>query len=126
MRRILYTLAILVVSLAASPALFAHQNIVENDTTVCPGTTFTIHGIGNTVVPLYIDDQFSSKISIGFPFYFYGTSYPTCVVSSNGYICFDTTKAGQFSQWAISSGIPGNNDVKNSIMGHYADIYPAT
>ena len=124
MQRVIYLLAAII--LFMTPAARAHQNIVENDTTICPGASLTLHGLGNTVVPLYVDDQFSTVIPIGFPFTFYGNTYTKLVVSSNGYVCFDTSKAGLFSAWAISTGIPGNNDVKNCIMGHYADIYPAT
>jgi gliding motility-associated-like protein len=45
-------------------------------------------------------------------------------VSQNGYIKFDTAQAGQYSPYTITQGIPGNMNVKNSIMAHYSDIYP--
>ena len=106
------------------PKANAHQNIVENDTTVCPGNALTFHGIGSTPISLAIDDAYSGIIPIGFNFNFYGTSFNKCVISSNGFITFDTTQAGLFSNWSITSGIPGNVYCKNSVCGHYSDIYP--
>lgn len=106
---------------------FAQITITTPDTLICPNTTAPLHatllGRNGTSVSLS-DDYFTGVIPIGFSFNFYGNSYTKCVFSSNGYISFDTTRANNFSAWSISSGIPGNTDVLNSIMGHYADIYP--
>jgi len=101
--------------------------ITTPDTLICPNTSATLRAnlTGRNGVQVSLsDDYFTGVIPIGFSFSFYGNSYSKCTFSSNGYISFDTTRANQSSAWVISTGIPGNSDVYNCIMGHYADIYP--
>src|SRR5438128_5305274 len=38
---------------------------------------------GNEETPIYNDDTWSPKISIGFPFCFYGITYPSLLMGSN-------------------------------------------
>lgn len=106
---------------------FAQVVVTTPDTVICPNTSAVLHatltGRNGTSVSL-TDDWFTGVIPLGFSFNYYGNVYTKCVFSSNGYISFDTSRANSFSAWSISSGIPGNTDVLNSIMGHYADIYP--
>ena len=85
------------------------------------------------------DDDYSAAIDITFPFSFYGTTYNKLIISDNGFISFDISKAGGFSHWGItssagsltSSGTPLNLPStlydKAIIMGPYHDLYmPAT
>ncbi len=98
---------------------------------------------GTEVTSIYIDDQFSDSITLGFPFCFYGSSYTKCSVGSNGIITFDVvTNANNSNAWPLqdqSTLVPipapyagGTPDVgspayypRASIMGAYHDINPA-
>ena len=84
------------------------------------------------------DDTYSSSIGIGFNFPFYGTPNSSLLVSTNGYLCFDLTKAGMFSHYGIlNSGgglsalsgtpqdIPSSLYDKSLIMGAYHDLDPS-
>lgn len=53
----------------------------------------------NTGTPLglYEDNKYSSVISLPFNFCFYGATYKSLVISSNGFISFDTSYAGEYS-----------------------------
>lgn len=84
-------------------------------------------GIPGAPTTLNIDDRYSPAFPIGFPFIFFGSPYNDLVVSSNGYICFDITRANQFSHWNIINGgtpqnLPSTFYDKALIMGPYHDI----
>jgi gliding motility-associated-like protein len=97
---------------------------------------------GTELVPLYADDVYSSTIPLPFPVCFYGVTYSSLVVGSNGIITFDVTNAGKrnnFSQIVSYSDstpipIPYAGGIQNSlsrtyypkaaIMGVYHDIFP--
>lgn len=68
------------------------------------------------------DDKYSEIIQLPFWFDFYGSYYTQIVVSTNGYISFDTSVAGQFSPYTINSTLPGNLPT-HSIFGCYEDLY---
>ena len=81
------------------------------------------------------DDIYSSTIPIGFTFYFYGKPYTNLIVSGNGFVSFDVSKAGAFSHYAIlnsggflsaTTGTPQNLPSalydKAIIMGPYHDL----
>lgn len=71
-----------------------------------------------------MDDQNSMKIPIGFSFCFYGQSYSKLVISSNGYLLFDTTQANAYSQWPINSPIPAVSGApKGAIMFPWQDLF---
>src|SRR5215204_7117835 len=55
---------------------------------------------------IYMDDTWSPKIPITFPFCFYGITYPTLVMGSNSIITFDSTRAGGASGYVITTGTP--------------------
>lgn len=117
----------LVLFVLLSFSVKAQITVITPDTLICPNTSAVLRAqlLGRNGTPVNLtDDYFTGVIPLGFSFTFYGNTYTKCTFSSNGYISFDTTRANAFSQWAISQGIPGNPDVYNSIMGHYADIYP--
>lgn len=91
-----------------------------------------------TSANLTIDDKYSSVISIGFPFPFFGTTFTQLVASTNGYLSFDITKATLFSHFGIlnnsgalsaTTGTPQNLPStlydKGLIMGPYHDLDPA-
>jgi gliding motility-associated-like protein len=87
---------------------------------------------GTELTEVYIDDRWSEKIPITFPFCFYGITYPTLLMGSNSIITFDSARAGDGSGYTITTGTPiPNNSSTNvyapaSIFGPYHDINPST
>ncbi len=103
--------------------------VTPHDTATCNGPV-TIHAIvnggsvvGQTTVNNLSDDTYSNVIPLGFTFNFYGNNYTNCIMSSNGYISFNTANANGFSNWQITTAIPNNPDLRNSIAGYYSDLY---
>ncbi|RYE38496.1 MAG: hypothetical protein EOP48_27015, partial [Sphingobacteriales bacterium] len=83
---------------------------------------------GTEVTPIYSDDTWSPVLTIGFPFCFYGISYPTLLMGSNSNITFDITRANTGSGYAISAttgAIPNTAYAPASIFGPYHDINPS-
>ena len=83
-----------------------------------------------TTANLTVDDTYSGVINIGFPFPFYGTIYNSLIASTNGFLSFDISKAGQTAHWnIINGGIPQNLPStfydRALIMGPYHDIDPS-
>jgi gliding motility-associated-like protein len=86
---------------------------------------FTTPG-GIVVSSVYIDDTWSPKIPVGFPFCFYNITYPTLLMGSNSAITFDTVRAGSGSGYSIAAGgtIPNTAYAPKMIFGPYHDIHP--
>jgi gliding motility-associated-like protein len=107
-----------------------------------PYQPFLYAGDGTELTALYADDIYSSIINLPFPVCFYGTTYNSLVVGSNGIVTFDITNAGRrnnFRQTVSFSNttpvlIPFAGGVQNSlsqtyypkaaIMGVYHDVFP--
>ncbi len=73
------------------------------------------------------DDTYSGKFPVTFPFSFYGSNYDSLIISGNGFISFDVTKANQFSHWNIINGgtpqnLPSTFYDRAIIMGPYHDL----
>jgi len=97
---------------------------------------------GNELTATYVDDKFSSLISMPFSFCFYGNSYGSVVIGSNNIMTFDATNAGLANSWPLTTSGGSGTPVpipyaggtqgssfstyypKASIMGPYYDIYP--
>jgi gliding motility-associated-like protein len=83
-----------------------------------------------TIIPLNVDDMWSSIIPIPFDFCFYGNTYNQCIVSSNGQVSFNIAQANTFNPWAFGAVAPMPNAAftaaHNSIMAPYHDILPTT
>ncbi len=94
-----------------------------------PGGCFVMNvdpGQPGTSTNLTIDDRYSSVINLPFPFPFYGTVYNNLVASTNGYVSFDQTLAGQFSHYSTAAGnLPNTGYDRALIMGPYHDLDPA-
>ncbi|MFM2139469.1 MAG: hypothetical protein RJA57_1776, partial [Bacteroidota bacterium] len=83
---------------------------------------------------LYNDDEYSFLVTLPFNFCFYGTSYGSTVVGSNGIMTFDPDNASCPNAWPITTTIPYaggficNSSVtyypQASIMGAYSDLDP--
>jgi hypothetical protein len=96
----------------------------------------TIHAQDYTVAPIpyqiytatsavqgTLDDTFSSPITLGFDFDFYGVSYNQVNISTNGYISFAPQVAGTFAPWSFNQSIPNANfPAKNAFLGCYHDM----
>lgn len=68
------------------------------------------------------DDDFSSIIPLPFNFCFYGGTYNKLVISTNGFITFDTRQAGLASNPNILADNPSPLLQKNSIFGVMQDL----
>lgn len=99
---------------------------------------------GGTELPaLYVDDLYTSTISLPFPVCFYGVLYNNLVVGSNGIVSFDVTNAGKRNNFRQTVSFSNTTPVaipyaggtqnslsstyypKASIMGAYHDIFPS-
>jgi gliding motility-associated-like protein len=128
MERSLYLRLFFFLFVLSTTPSFAQLTITSNDTTICTGNSVTLNAShqARTPIPIaVIDDQYTGVLTIGFPFTFYGNTYSQCVVSSNGYISFNTANAGAFSPFQITTAIPGNVATYNSILAAYADWDPS-
>jgi uncharacterized repeat protein (TIGR01451 family) len=80
--------------------------------------------MAGTLVPgTNVDDGHSSVIPIGFSFFYYGAYFDSLVVSTNGYLTFDTSYAAVYSPWATIA-IPSPSAPFNAIMAPWQDIHP--
>ena len=68
------------------------------------------------------DDSFSDIIPLPFNFCFYGNTYKNLVISTNGFITFDTTQAGLASNPNILANNPNALLPKNAIFGVMQDL----
>lgn len=93
----------------------ANQTDILSDVS---NATFTTLNLG--------DDDFSSLINIGFNFTFYGSTYSTCVISSNNFISFNASKANTSCVFTTNNtiGTGSDSDLKNAILGPFQDIAP--
>jgi uncharacterized repeat protein (TIGR01451 family) len=69
------------------------------------------------------DDVYSGVIPIGFNFDFYGNTYNSVLISTNGYLSFDLSLSGLFSPWQTYA-LPDINMIYNAIMAPWQDINP--
>ncbi len=80
-------------------------------------------GIG---VSVNIDDRWSAVINLPFSFCFYGITYNSLLIGSNGNLNFATVDAGAYSPWPFSASCPSSNLVSaGNIFGVYHDIDPS-
>jgi gliding motility-associated-like protein len=89
-----------------------------------------------------VDDRYSRKLDLTFPFCFYGNTYTKAIIGSNSVLTFDTTNEAKWNSWpqTTSGGtgtrvpIPYNGGTQNSststyyprasVMGVFHDVYP--
>jgi gliding motility-associated-like protein len=82
---------------------------------------------GGTPVSVNIDDVWSNLISLPFSFCFYGLTFTTCRVGSNGAIRLGSAGInGAEHPWQFSASVPSPNLVDaGNIFGIYHDIDPS-
>jgi GEVED domain len=78
-------------------------------------------------VSVNIDDRWSPLINLPFNFCFYGNTYNSCVIGSNGVLTFDASKANTSSGYSFANNLPSTVGAlfANSIYGVYHDIDPS-
>ena len=76
-------------------------------------------------VSLY-DDTYSGIIDIGFPFEFFGQSYDSLVISSNGYVRFQLEYAGNFSDFSVNQSLPDPTAPLDAIFLSWFDLDPSS
>ena len=120
MKKILHIIFLLICSLSINAQII----LSENDT-LCTVQPLTLSAVSTTLDSLNVDDIYTGVQDIGFNFTFYGNTYNKLLVSSNGYVTFDTTDANMFSPWAIGGPIPNpGNPPENAIMTPWHDTNP--
>lgn len=76
-----------------------------------------------TTIPISSDDVWSSTIPLPFSFCFFGNTYNSLLIGSNGLVSFDVSPAGGYCTYVVTT-IPGTTLPRASIMGVYNDIDP--
>lgn len=105
--------------------LFSFKAVAQN-----PQNDYSVNAIpfqpytGSLPVLSISDDINSTPITLPFSIDFYGTVFNQVVVSTNGYIDFRSSFAGQFSPWSISpTQIPNTAfPVKMAVLGCFHDM----
>lgn len=64
------------------------------------------YGCLENPISVNVDDVWSPVIDLPFDFCFYGNTYDSCVVGSNGIVSFDTSLANNATGWSILTQIP--------------------
>lgn len=106
-------------ALSGGPDAFGY---VFTDSAEPGGPAFNFEDISGTGIPVFLgDDQVSGAVPIGFSFSFYGSTYPTAYVSSNGFVTFS---AFQSSGCCSGAPIPSTGSPNNLVSGYWADLYP--
>ncbi|WP_417200036.1 T9SS type B sorting domain-containing protein [Bizionia sp.] len=82
-------------------------------------------------IPLTSDDNWSGVLDFVFDFEFYGQNYTQCVLSTNGAVSFDLSKAGDPHPWNMQASpvnIPNTSAPYNgaNIFGAMHDTNPGT
>lgn len=81
---------------------------------------------GGTAVSVNTDDVWSNIITLPFPFCFFGQTYTTCKIGSNGSIQLGPTSNGGYHPWPFSASVPSTALVQaGNIFGPYHDIDPS-
>lgn len=78
-------------------------------------------------VSVNIDDVWSDTINLPFSFCFYGNTYNSCLIGSNGTLTFDTSNPSGYAGWQFSNNLPSTVGAlfNNTIYGVYHDIDPS-
>ncbi|MFT5305931.1 MAG: gliding motility-associated-like protein [Chitinophagales bacterium] len=81
---------------------------------------------GGTAVSVNTDDVWSGVVNLPFPFCFFGQTYNSCLIGSNGAISFNVASAGGYHPWPFSASVPSTAlTTGGNIFGPYHDIDPS-
>jgi hypothetical protein len=95
---------------------------------ICQGDSITLSEdslatLQGTIISGFSDDNSTGPFNIGFPFCFYGNTFSTFYVGSNGWISFSPNPDGNWNANEIPN--TNNNTPKNAIMACWQDLNPA-
>lgn len=80
---------------------------------------------GGTAVSVNTDDVWSPIINLPFPFCYYGNTYTTAKVGSNGSIKMGPPTGGGFQPWSYTQNCPSTGLTDDGdIFGVLSDLYP--
>lgn len=81
---------------------------------------------GGTGVSVGTDDVWSNIINLPFPFCYFGQTYTTCKIGSNGGLMFNPASGGGYNPWPFSASIPSTSlSSAGHFFGPYHDIDPS-
>lgn len=81
---------------------------------------------GGTPISVGTDDVWSPVINLPFAFCFYGQTYNSLIVGSNGTIGFDISDASGYNPWPFTASCPSAAlSAAGNIFGPYHDIDPS-
>lgn len=126
---------------AVIPNIHASTNSYEVNPLSGPGNCFNPYvnpGVPGTATSLTTDDVYTPVVNLPFGFPFFGSVYNSLVVSTNGLVSFDATRATLFSHYSIlnnggflsatagvGQNLPSALYDRALIMGPYHDLDPA-
>lgn len=112
-----FTLRSVVPDIFSSSATYNVTKASPGSVSACTPVYFSPESTG-TATNLVDDDIYSGVIPIGFSFPFFGNTYSSLVVSTNGLISFDLTRANQTSHY----GLLNNGGVLATQIGTPQDL----
>jgi uncharacterized repeat protein (TIGR01451 family) len=113
----------LILGLMLSAAVATAQNCYQ--IVQLPYYPFPFVDYGNLSIDT-VDDLHSDIIPIGFDFCYFGNTYSELVISTNGYVTFDTALANTPSPWNIGAPSPTPGVPNNVIMSPWQDLNPSS
>lgn len=104
---------------SGGPDLFGYRWKDSNDPAGPVFDWVDITGVGTPITELDADDEVVGPFPIGFPFPFYGNSFSTVKVSSNGWLSFTYTGA---SSLLSNLPLPNTGGADNMLAGFWDDL----
>ncbi len=82
---------------------------------------------GGTAVSANTDDVWGPIVTLPFPFCYYGQTFTTCKIGSNGAILFGPTSAGGSHPWSFTTSLTATSGINGAghVLGVYHDIDPS-
>lgn len=108
-KRIISLLAALLVSTSASAQVYEPALIPAQ-----------INGSPATMTPLYLGDDNTARVSLGFEFEYWGQTFTDAWVSSNGFVSF------QSGAHLCCTGLPIERAQRNTIYAYWSDLISFT
>ena len=100
----------------------AIYHYVDSTESTADAPTYNFEDISSTATHVALsDDQVSGAIAIGFDFVYYGATYGSVYVSSNGFITFVN---GVQNGCCQGQNLVGNANYRGVVAGYWTDLYP--
>ncbi len=84
---------------------------------------------GVTPTSIYLDDRWSSVVTLPFTFYFFGQPHNQLIIGDNGVVSFDINRSSpqqtpnDYCEWSFNQSLPNTALFRNTIFGAYHDLY---